>query len=82
MYSLYFISNLPEGVGTTTTFLGVMATCGGSEGVAEVVVELTTVATVGTARENRKIFTILFWSNICNSISTISNLLFRNAFEP
>lgn len=43
------LNTSPEGVGTTTTFLGVMATCGGSEGVAEVVVELTTVATVGTA---------------------------------
>lgn len=43
------LNTSPEGVGTTTTFLGVMATCGGSEGVAEVIVELTTVATVGTA---------------------------------
>ena len=38
-------------MGTTTTFLGVMATCGGSEGVAEVVVELTIVAGVGTAKK-------------------------------
>ena len=47
---IYFIQ-LPEGVGTTTTFFGVMATCGGSEGVAEVVVELTIVAGVGTAKK-------------------------------
>ena len=26
------LSTSPDGVGTTTTFLGVMATCGGSEG--------------------------------------------------
>lgn len=50
-YSILYYILLPEGVGTTTTFLGVMATCGGSEGVAEVIVELTTVATVGTAKK-------------------------------
>lgn len=40
------LSTSPDGVGTTTTFFGVMATWGGSEGVAGVVETVVVVEVV------------------------------------